>query len=61
MALKHKSYTDEQAEELDRALQAQYKADKESRSKSSDDERKQWRAVRRASASQVLKASNQTE
>jgi hypothetical protein len=61
MAVKNKSYTTEQAEELDRALEAQYEADQRRRTRSSDGEREEWRKIRRASAQRVFGASKHGE
>lgn len=57
MAVKNKSYTTEQAEELDRALEAQYEADKRRRVQSPDVEREEWCKIRRTSAQRVFDAS----
>jgi hypothetical protein len=61
MAVKNQSYTAEQAEELDRALEAQYEADKCRRTQSSDVEREEWRKIRRVSAQRVFDASKHGE
>jgi hypothetical protein len=46
--VKDRSYTAEQAQELERALEAQYRADKDEAAQ--QDEREQWRQIRRTAA-----------
>jgi hypothetical protein len=55
MVSKHKNYTEQEAAELDQALEAQYKADRERRSTSSEQE--DWRKIRRAAAQRVFASS----
>lgn len=61
MIAKNTSYTAEQAEELDCALEAQYEADKRSRTQCLDSEREEWRKIRRASALRVFDTSKHKE
>ncbi len=46
MAIKRPEYTAEQAEALDRAMEAQYKADKDREAAGLSDERRDWRRIR---------------
>jgi hypothetical protein len=46
MVIEHKNYTSEQAEALDRAMEAQYDADKKREVGGYSEERQDWRRIR---------------